>query len=102
MTIFRFQMAICSFKRLFVLQFVASWGVLWGPPLGFAIFLENGTSAKKRIWPKIWGRHFGKFGAQNLHFVIFGHFGLQDVHFLASTWPILIPDDHFRVQNHQI
>ena len=45
MTIFRSQMAICSIKRLFVLQFAASWGVLWGRPLGLAIFLENGTSA---------------------------------------------------------
>ena len=74
-------MAICSFKRPFVLQFAASWGVLWGPPLGLATFLENGISAKYRIWPKIWGRHFGKFGVQNLHFVSFGRFWLQNVAF---------------------
>ena len=41
MTNFRFHMAISSSKRLPVLQIVASWGGLVGPPLGLATFLEK-------------------------------------------------------------
>ena len=65
MTNFRFQMAICSFKRLFVLQFAASWGVLWGPPpLVWEISLKTvlapnkefdqkfGAVILENLWPK--------------------------------------------------
>ena len=38
---FSFHMAISSSKRLPVLQIVASWGGLVGPPLGLATFLEK-------------------------------------------------------------
>ena len=36
-----FHIAISSSKRLPVLQIVASWGGLVGPPLGWATFLEK-------------------------------------------------------------
>ena len=38
---FDFHMAISSSKRLPVLQIVASWGGLLGPPLGLTNFLEK-------------------------------------------------------------
>ena len=38
---FSFHIAISSPKRLPVLQIVASWGGLVGPPLGLATFLEK-------------------------------------------------------------
>ena len=41
MATFSFQMAISSSNRLPVLQLVASWGGLVGPPLGLATFLEK-------------------------------------------------------------
>ena len=39
--IFRYQMAISSFKGGSALQLVSSWGGLVGPPLGLATFLEK-------------------------------------------------------------
>ena len=43
---FTFQMAISSSNRLPVLQLVASWGGLVGPPLVWPLSLKNGTRAR--------------------------------------------------------
>ena len=40
---FSFKMAGFSFKRACLLQMVSFWRVLWPPPLGLAIFIENST-----------------------------------------------------------
>ena len=62
MTIFKFQMAICSFKRLFVLQFVASWGGLVGsPPLVWPISLKTVLAPHKEF-----GQKFGAVIFENL------------------------------------
>ena len=94
-------MAIYSFKRLFVLQFVASWGVLWAPPLVWQFSLKTVLAPHKEFDQKFGAVILEDLGPKACILAFLAILGFKMFIFGFPKGQFLVPGNNFRVQNHQ-